>query len=438
MERSDSSMPHATQPSTAAAAPAITTRSPSSGAAGTVVTLTGTGFTNATAVKFGGALSASFTVVSATGITAVAPAGAGTVQITVTTPDGTSNGVGFTYTIATPTISSLAPNQGSVEGGNAVMLTGTGFTGATSVRFGTLAAAFTVVSGTQVTAIAPAVPAVPVGPVSVTITTPGGTSAGIPYTYVAVPVLGSVAPAQGPLAGGNSVTLSGTGFTGTTSVRFGVNAAIAFTVVSATQLTAVVPTGGPGPVAVMVTTPGGTSSQAVSYYYLGAPVLNSVIPGSGQVGGGNSVTLTGANLLQATAVRFGSTAATAYTTLSATEIRATVPPGVSGTVPVNVTTPGGTSNSVAYLYLSTPVVVGLVPDRGPSAGGNTVTVTGSGLTYTTAVLFGSVSAGFSVVSDTQLTTTAPPGAVGAATVTVVTPGGTSIGVPYTRFGSPAI
>ncbi|MFF1647950.1 IPT/TIG domain-containing protein [Streptomyces sp. NPDC058240] len=435
MESSDSSMLHASQPSTAAAAPTITTSSPPSGAAGTVVTLTGTGFTNAAAVNFGGTPAASFTVLSATGITTVAPAGAGNVQITVTTPDGTSNGVGFTYTIPTPTITSLAPNQGSVEGGNTVTLTGTGFTGATSVRFGTVAAAFTAVSDTQVTAIAPAAP---VGTVNVTITAPGGTSVGIPYTYVAVPVLGSVAPAQGPLAGGNSVTLSGTGFTGTTSVHFGVNAAIAFTVVSANQLTAVVPTGGPGPVAVTVTTPGGTSSQAVSYYYLGAPVLNSVIPSSGQLGGNNAVTLTGANLLQTTAVHFGLTAATTYTILSATEIRATVPPGVSGTVPVNVTTPGGTSNSVPYLYLSAPVIVGLVPNQGPSAGGNTVTVTGSGLTFATAVLFGSVPAGFTVVSDTQLTTTAPPGVVGAVTVRVVTPGGTSIGLPYTRVNSPAI
>ncbi|MGW9118094.1 IPT/TIG domain-containing protein [Streptomyces sp. NPDC055663] len=337
--------------------------------------------------------------------------------------------------VAAPTISSLTPTQGPVEGRNTVTLTGTGLTGATSVRFGTTAAAFITVSDAQVTAIAPAAPA---GPLSVTITTAGGTSAGISYTYVAAPVLNSVAPAQGPLAGQNTVTLSGTGFTGTTSVRFGVNAAISFTFVSATQLTAVVPTGGPGPVAVTVTTPGGTSTQAVSYYYLGAPVLNSVTPGSGQVSGNNSVTLTGANLLQATAVRFGPTAAAPSAIVSATEIRATVPPGVSGTVPVSVTTPGGTSNAVTYLYLGVPVIAGLVPDQGPPTGGNTVTVTGSGLTYATAVLFGSVPAGFTVVSDTQLTTTAPPGVLGAVTVRVVTPGGTSIGVPYTRVGSPAV
>ncbi|WP_331735662.1 IPT/TIG domain-containing protein [Streptomyces sp. NBC_00057] len=337
---------------------------------------------------------------------------------------------------AAPAISSVVPNQGPVAGGNTVTLTGTDFTGATSVSFGTVAAAFIAVSATQATAIAPAAPA---GTVNVTITTPGGTSAGIPYTYVAAPVLSSVAPAQGPLAGGNTVTLSGTGFTGTTSVHFGANAASSFTVVSATQLTAVVPTtGSPGPVAVTVTTPGGTSTQAVFYYYLAAPVLSDVTPGAGQVAGGNSVTLTGANFLQATAVRFGATAAATYTIVSATEIAALAPPGVAGTVPVTVTTPGGTSNSVAYVYLGTPVITGLVPGQGPSAGGNTVTLTGVGLTYATAALFGAVPAGFTVVSDTQLTTTAPPGVAGGVTIRVVTPGGTSIGVPYTRLGPPNI
>ncbi|MFH8472945.1 IPT/TIG domain-containing protein [Streptomyces sp. NPDC018000] len=314
-------------------------------------------------------------------------------------------------------------------------MTGTGFTGATSVGFGTVAAAFTAVSATQVTAVAPAAP---VGTVDVRITTPGGTSAGIPYTYAAVPALGSVAPAQGPLAGGNSITLSGTDFTGTTAVRFGANAASAFTFVSPNQLTAVVPTGIPGPVAVTVTTPGGTSSQAVFYYYLAAPTLSNVVAGSGQVGGGNSVTLTGANLLQATAVRFGATAATNYTIVSATEIRATAPPGAAGTVPVTVTTPGGTSNGVTYAYLSAPVVVGLVPNQGPTAGGNTVTLTGTGLTHATAVLFHSVPAAFTVVSDTQLTATPPPGVPGTVSIRVVTPGGTSIGVPYTRVDPPGV
>ena len=61
-----------------------------SSAGGTDVTVTGTNFTGATAVHFGGHAVKSFTVKSLTSITAKAPAGSGTVNVTVTTPAGTS------------------------------------------------------------------------------------------------------------------------------------------------------------------------------------------------------------------------------------------------------------------------------------------------------------------------------------------------------------
>ncbi|MFD8708719.1 IPT/TIG domain-containing protein [Kitasatospora sp. NPDC059648] len=83
--------------------PVIDSVSPAAGAAGAVVTLTGSGFPGATAVRFDAVAAPSFTVVSATQITATAPAGSGTVQVTVTTPGGTSNNLAYTYT-APPTI----------------------------------------------------------------------------------------------------------------------------------------------------------------------------------------------------------------------------------------------------------------------------------------------------------------------------------------------
>lgn len=106
-------------------APAITAIEPSSGpvAGGTSVTITGTDFTNATAVKFGANNAASFTVASATSITAVSPAGAaGEVNITVTTPGGTSAVVPvgkFTYvTPPPPTAAGLW--QGHTDGDQAI------------------------------------------------------------------------------------------------------------------------------------------------------------------------------------------------------------------------------------------------------------------------------------------------------------------------------
>ncbi|WP_323493580.1 IPT/TIG domain-containing protein, partial [Undibacterium sp. 5I2] len=102
-------------------APSITSVSPSSGSAlgGANVVITGTNFTGATAVKFGASNASSFTVTSATQITATAPSGSGTVHITVVNggvTSATSGGDQYTY-IAAPTVSSLGTSTGPATGG---------------------------------------------------------------------------------------------------------------------------------------------------------------------------------------------------------------------------------------------------------------------------------------------------------------------------------
>ncbi|KUL43849.1 cell shape-determining protein [Streptomyces sp. NRRL F-4489] len=356
----------------------------------------------------------------------------------MTTASGTSSQfVTYAYTqVSGPVLSSVAPSSGPPSGGTPVTLTGAGLSGATAVRFGsTPASSFTVVSDTQVTAVAPAGS----GTVQITVTTPGGTSNGLAYTYATVPAVSAVSPNQGPLSGGNTVTLTGSNFSGATAVTFGATPATAFSVVSPTTISAVVPAGLPGPVQITVTGPGGTSSPGVTYFYVAVPVLNDVQPGSGPLAGGNTVTLTGSHLLGATAVRFGSTAASSFTVVSDTAITAVVPPGsTAGAVPVTVTTPGGTGGGVSYLYLGAPVLSALSPAQGPLSGGETVTLTGSGLGATTSVRFGTVPAAFTVVSDTAVTAVAPPGPAGPVGVTVTAPGGTSAAVTFTRVPPPVI
>ena len=80
--------------------PTISAFTPSSGGAGTVVTLTGSNFTGASAVAFGGTAATAFTVVNATTIMATVGAGA-TGAITVTTPNGMVSSTGvFTFAVA--------------------------------------------------------------------------------------------------------------------------------------------------------------------------------------------------------------------------------------------------------------------------------------------------------------------------------------------------
>src|SRR5690606_31251770 len=141
-----------------------------------------------------------------------------------------------------------------------VTITGTGFTGATGVTFdGTAGTAFTVDSDTQITVTTPAGTA---GPADVVVLSPNGDSAPGELTYVAgpaVPVISSLTPTSGPTAGGTTVTITGSGFTGATAVRFDGIAATSFTVDSDTQITAVTPAHAAGPVDVTVMTLGGTS-----------------------------------------------------------------------------------------------------------------------------------------------------------------------------------
>ncbi|MET7551356.1 IPT/TIG domain-containing protein [Streptomyces sp. NPDC005078] len=332
--------------------PGLTSLSPNQGptAGGTTVTITGTNLGDVTTVQFGTTATA-FTIVSPTQITATAPPGSeGAVQVTAISPGGTSGGLSYFY-IAVPTLTGVSPNQGPTTGGTTVTLTGTGFSQATSVRFGTATAAFSALSATQISSTAPSAPAGNSGPALVTVTSPGGTSEALPYFYVALPTLTAVSPGQGPTTGGTTVTLTGTNLLNATTVRFGATAA-AFSVVSATQITATAPTGSAGFAQITVITPGGTGG-GVAFQYVALPTLTGVSPNQGPTTGGTTVTLTGTNLGDVTAVRFGATA-TAFTVVSATQITATAPTGSAGAVQVTVTSPGGTSAGLTYTRTALP------------------------------------------------------------------------------------
>ncbi len=91
------------------------------------------------------------------------------------------------------------------------MITGSGFTGATEVKFGTIAAtSFAVNSFTQISPVEPA------GTVDVTVTTPIGTSVTSSvdqFVYEPAPTVTAISPTTGLTTGGTSVTITGTGLT---------------------------------------------------------------------------------------------------------------------------------------------------------------------------------------------------------------------------------
>jgi hypothetical protein len=124
------------------------------GAGGTQVLLTGSGFTGATAVSFGGNIAQSFQLFDDHAILAVSPPGTGTVPVSVTTSNGTTIAVGnFSYF----GITSLDTTTGAPDGGTSVVIHGYGFSSVGSVVFGVMPAqSYTVASPTEIDAVSPA------------------------------------------------------------------------------------------------------------------------------------------------------------------------------------------------------------------------------------------------------------------------------------------
>jgi IPT/TIG domain len=427
--------------------PTITGLSPTLGAmtGGTVVTITGTGFTPGNIVEFGASVATSVTFLNSTSLLATSPAGiVGTTDVTVTTEGGTSATVAadqFTY-LPAPTITSISPSFGSVTGGTPVTIAGTNFTGATSVHFGTSAAtAVTVVNATTITAQAPAGAT---GVVDVTVTTPNGTTAanvGDQFTYIVVPTVSSVNPSAGPVAGGNSVTIEGTGFTGTSVVDFGTAPATGVTVVSDSELNVTAPTALPGTVDITVTTAGGTSDTDAGdqYTYVAVPTVVSLSVTAGPTAGGTSIVITGTGFTGTTSITFGNAPATSFVVNSATSITAISPADTAGIVDVTVAATGGTSSTsslVQFTFIapppSAPTITHVTPGTGSITGGTVVTITGTGFTGAVSVTFGGVPAeSFTVNSDTSITATAPAGTTGSADVVVTGAGGPSSAATFT-------
>ena len=161
--------------------PVVTKLSPISGPAGggTTITITGKNLTGATAVQFGSLNAASFLVKSATAIVAESPGeGARAVDVRVTTPNGTSFlSSADHFRFGPPTVTSVSPNTGGIEGNNSVTITGTGFglgSEATLFKFGSTEA--TTVNCTSSTSCTVAVPSHVARTVDVKATVSGGSS----------------------------------------------------------------------------------------------------------------------------------------------------------------------------------------------------------------------------------------------------------------------
>ena len=151
---------------------------------------------------------------------------------------------------------------------------------------------------------------------------------------------------------------------------------------------------------------------------------------------GAAVTITGTNLWGATAVRVGTstTASTKFTVVSPTSIVFNTATAATGAV--TVITPGGTAIGPSITISATLTVPGAVTMSATTGGpGTAITLTGSNLGATTAVVRGAVSIPFKVIATNQLLLAIPAGLT-TGTLTITTPGGVATSPSYTAASTP--
>ena len=256
------------------------------------------------------------------------------------------------------------------------------------------------------------------------------------------PKITSAKPDVGPLGGGTSVLVKGKNLQAVTNgaVYFGSTVATDVIPRSAHEFRAIAPAGAAGKVSISVTIDGQTATLNNGFTYEDLPTIQHVRPARGPSAGGNRVQISGAGLTGATAVEFGSVAATSFQVDSDQAITAIAPAEPSKTtVQVTVTTPLGTSpvdenGANNYTFVSgLPGVTSVAPDFGLTTGGQSVTITGFGFVYrghaASAVDFGGVGArSFHVINGNTIDATAPAD-TGTVDVTVTTGAGVSSANP---------
>jgi hypothetical protein len=356
--------------------PSLTGISPATGARGTTVavSLTGNYLNGATAVTATGAgVSCTAPTISggtggvgetaATNCTVTAGAALAAGNLSVVTPNGTTNTE--TFTVTGPALTGINPGTGA-QGATltGVTLTGVDFalTGTTTVAVpGVTVSAVSVVNSTTITAnFLIAANATP-GAQTVTVTNPNGTvtlSNGFTVTAANQPTLATISPATGAQNTSVAVTLTGNNFVnGATVGVTGGATASGVTFVNPTTITANinVPAGAAvGTVYnVSVTTTNGTSGSQP--FTVGIPTLATINPTSGLHGSVVPVTFTGANLTGATLVNVSGRGTGLSCSITGTPTATTVTANCTITAlaphqpdTLTITTPAGTTNSVTF------------------------------------------------------------------------------------------
>ncbi len=240
-------------------------------------------------------------------------------------------------------VTEVRPDVGSMNGGEAIVLAGTGFTEPLAVTIGGRAAVrVDVINDETARVVTP--PGLP-GPAMIEVTAGGRPQIAVEgvFAYADQPprVVIAVRPNSGPVAGGTAVTIVGTGFAPGARVVLGGERATEVDVLDDTRIVAVTPSHRVGRVDVVVRNPGAPSAVlAAGFEYVRGPTLSSVAPSELSADGGTLIVLTGTGFDPGATVTVNGRPATAVTVVDDSTIRALAPAGLTGPASVVVTNPG--------------------------------------------------------------------------------------------------
>ena len=165
-------------------------------------------------------------------------------------------------------------------------------------------------------------------------------------------------------------------------------------------------------------TPTGPTSPPVAV----GPTVLSVSPTSGPTGGGTPVTISGANFASGATVTIGGVAASSVSIASSTSIQAVTGAHAAGAADVTVAVDGRSStlaSAFTYVALPPPTISSISPTSGSTAGGTTVTLTGTNFAAGATVTIGGVAAtGVTAIGSTSLRAVTGARAAGAGDVVV--------------------
>jgi hypothetical protein len=358
----------------------FTSFSPTSAGRSEVVYIKGTYLNYVTAVKFGGTPASYFFAQNDSTIVAgIASGSTGDVTLTLPFYPYSLSRAGFTY-LLNPKILSFTP--GSAGYGDTVTIKGINLLNTQKVYFGdSLALSFEKISDTLIKAI------VGNGKTgSVGVSTTGIISYAGGFTHTG-PKISTFSPKTGVT--GDTLTIEGINFTGTTQVTLGRYPAASFTLQGDTMILATLGQTGPG--SIYVKTPKGTAGMAGFI----TPVVSGITPTFGSRG--TVVSITGSNLQGVTAVTFGDSLAASFNIVNDGLIRAVVGSGTTGILRLYKGVDTFQVGSFNY-YRYQPDITSFSPSAAET--GDTLLIKGTRFRGATAVIIGEKPAtSYTVVSD---------------------------------------